>query len=135
MKPNPFDSLNHFTVPRLRIECSPPPQYGSFEWKQTCRRTVTMRAVRAGARRRIEVSERPRRACLLSRRLLQRIDTDRCFEPCRVPALKLRSTCEATPLQVSKAILEWPFNAGPKDGRTVVPVGWPVNAKLGNAGA
>src|ERR1044072_8472191 len=71
MKPKPFDSLNHFTVPFLRME---------------------IHLLRSGL------------ACLFSRELRQRIDTDRwCFEPCRVPTLMLKCKCEATPLQVSKA--------------------------------
>jgi hypothetical protein len=58
------------------------------------------------------------------------VRTDRCFEPCRVPALKGRADCEATPLQVSKAILELALGNGPKDGGTLSPPSGAVNAKF-----
>src|SRR5215467_5646121 len=94
MKPNPFASLNHFTVPRLRMEpitspheaCSAAPFHAVFD---------AHRDAPTGRKKPSRTDALPRirglwfwRCCYW--KLLQRSDTDPCFEPCRVPALKPR---------------------------------------------
>src|SRR5512132_2804447 len=121
MNPNPLASLNHFTVPRLRIERSPPSEgRGSVP---TDAMPYMPGAVAGGSRlpRRLRTVEQLCRLRCVLRISLQRSCTGSCFESCRVPTLKPVDECEATLKQDFKASLSCRATPTARTRGTVAP--------------
>ena len=67
-------------------------------------------------------------------KLLQRSDTDPCFEPCRVPALKPRQRVRGNTIAGFQSESNLAGQSGPKYGNTVDPGLEAVKGKLRRRG-